>query len=102
MFENLEGPIRINLSAQKSIEMESAFGEIRKMIAEGLPTSIFIASDLMALAFLRALPLEAPRDFQIPNAGFNWVRREGAGWVVEAWACTAHLKPGSLDELANA
>lgn len=52
--------------------------------------------------YLRALPLEAPRDFQIPNAGFNWVRREGAGWVVEAWACTAHLTPGSLDELANA
>lgn len=37
VFENLEGPIRINLSAQKSIEMESAFGEIRKMIAESRP-----------------------------------------------------------------
>lgn len=37
VFENLEGPIRVNLSAQKSIEMESAFGEIRKMIAEGRP-----------------------------------------------------------------
>jgi high-affinity iron transporter len=37
VFENLEGPIRINLSAQKSIEMESAFGEIRKMIADGRP-----------------------------------------------------------------
>ncbi len=37
VFENLEGPIRINLSAQKSIEMESAFGEIRKMIAAGRP-----------------------------------------------------------------
>ena len=37
VFENLEGPIRINLSAQKSVEMESAFGEIRKMIAESRP-----------------------------------------------------------------
>lgn len=37
VFENLEGPIRINLSAQKSIEMESAFGEIRKMIADRRP-----------------------------------------------------------------
>ncbi|MFT4174109.1 MAG: FTR1 family iron permease [Rhodocyclaceae bacterium] len=37
VFENLEGPIRINLSAQKSIEMESAFGDLRKMIAQGKP-----------------------------------------------------------------
>ena len=32
VFENLEGPIRINISASKSYEMESAFGEIRRMI----------------------------------------------------------------------
>ena len=32
VFENLEGPIRINFSASKSYEMESAFGEIRRMI----------------------------------------------------------------------
>ncbi|OOF56502.1 iron permease [Rodentibacter genomosp. 2] len=35
VFENLEGPIRINFSAQKSYQMESTFGEIRKMIGEG-------------------------------------------------------------------
>ena len=29
-FENLEGPIRINFSAQKSYQMEATFGEIRK------------------------------------------------------------------------
>ncbi|GKX54576.1 iron permease [Leminorella grimontii] len=37
VFENLEGPIRINISAQKSYQMEAAFGEIRKMIGEGKP-----------------------------------------------------------------
>ena len=37
VFENLEGPIRINFSAQKSYQMEAAFGEIRKMIGEGKP-----------------------------------------------------------------
>ncbi|WP_058910071.1 FTR1 family iron permease [Entomohabitans teleogrylli] len=37
VFENLEGPIRINISARKSYEMESAFGEIRRMIGEGKP-----------------------------------------------------------------
>lgn len=37
VFENLEGPIRINISARKSYEMESAFGEIRRMIGEKKP-----------------------------------------------------------------
>lgn len=35
VFENLEGPIRINFSAQKSYQMETAFGDIRRMIGEG-------------------------------------------------------------------
>ena len=39
VFENLEGPIRINFSASKSYEMESTFGEIRKMIGDGKPLS---------------------------------------------------------------
>ena len=39
VFENLEGPIRINFSASKSYEMESTFGVIRKMIGEGKPLS---------------------------------------------------------------
>lgn len=37
VFENLEGPIRINISAQKSYQMESEFGEIRRLIGEGRP-----------------------------------------------------------------
>lgn len=37
VFENLEGPIRINISAQKSYQMEAMFGEIRRMIGEGKP-----------------------------------------------------------------
>lgn len=37
VFENLEGPIRINTSAQKSYQMESEFGVIRQMIGEGKP-----------------------------------------------------------------
>ncbi|WP_050539909.1 FTR1 family iron permease [Yersinia rohdei] len=37
IFENLEGPIRINISAQKSYQMEAAFGEIRRMMGEGKP-----------------------------------------------------------------
>ncbi|MEC5344532.1 FTR1 family protein [Brenneria populi] len=37
VFENLEGPIRINISAQKSYQLEAAFGEIRRLIGAGKP-----------------------------------------------------------------
>ncbi len=43
VFENLEGPIRINISANKSYEMESTFGDIRRMIGEGKPVADVLA-----------------------------------------------------------
>lgn len=36
VFENLEGPIRINVSSKKSYEMESKFRDFRKMINDGI------------------------------------------------------------------
>lgn len=51
---------------------ESAYRIGRKMIAEGLPGAVFIASDLMALAFIRALyehGVSVPRDISI--VGFD-------------------------------
>ena len=46
-------------------------------------------------------PLDAPRDFKIPNAALNWVRHGPEGWTMIAWAETAHLS-ASADELPNA
>lgn len=37
LFENLEGPIRINVSGRKAYAMESKFVKIRKLISEGAP-----------------------------------------------------------------
>ncbi len=51
---------------------DSGYAIGRRMIAEGLPTSIFVASDLMALGFIRALSeagLSAPADISI--VGFD-------------------------------
>lgn len=51
---------------------DSAYRIGQKMVAEGLPSSIFIASDLMALAFLRALyehGVRVPDDISI--VGFD-------------------------------
>ena len=48
VFENLEGPIRINISAKKSAEMEAEFGAIRRMISQGEPKDA-VAARLQAL-----------------------------------------------------
>jgi probable phosphoglycerate mutase len=49
--------------------------------------------------FVRGTPLEAPRDFLIPNAGINWIAWDGRRWAIEAWGDTRHLESGALDEL---
>ncbi|WP_347249144.1 histidine phosphatase family protein [Zoogloea sp.] len=46
-------------------------------------------------------PLDAPRDFTIPNAALNWIAWDGSVWSLIAWAEQAHLKQ-ALDELPNA
>ncbi|MCB1887532.1 MAG: histidine phosphatase family protein [Rhodocyclaceae bacterium] len=50
---------------------------------------------------IRGLDLQPQRDFLIPNAALNWVRREASGWTIEAWAQQAHLD-AARDELPNA
>lgn len=51
--------------------------------------------------FVRGNPLEAPRDFLIPNAGLNWIAAVDGQWHIESWGETAHLEPGALDELPS-
>lgn len=45
-------------------------------------------------------PLEAKRDFTIPNAALNWLEFDGAAWRLVAWADEAHLQ-SARDELPN-
>lgn len=44
------------------------------------------------------LPLSAPRDFGIPNAGLNRIEVTPEGWRIRAWADVAHLGR-ALDDL---
>lgn len=44
--------------------------------------------------------LGSPRDFPIPNAGFNWVELAGGAWRLGTWADLSHLA-GALDEVAG-
>lgn len=48
--------------------------------------------------FITGLPLSAPRDFGIPNAGLNRIEVTPSGWQIRSWADIAHLE-GALDDL---
>lgn len=48
--------------------------------------------------FVTGLPISAPREFGIPNAGLNRIEVTPAGWRIRAWAETAHLER-ALDDL---
>ena len=41
--------------------------------------------------------LDAPRDFSLPNAAFNWVEHRDNGWRLISWADCNHLQR-ALDE----
>ncbi len=43
-------------------------------------------------------PLDAPRDFAIPNCGINWIEVANGCWTLLSWAERGHLE-GALDEL---
>ena len=43
--------------------------------------------------------LDAKRDYELPNAGINWVEAAGDRWTVRAWGLTSHL-PSVMKTLA--
>jgi len=47
----------------------------------------------------RDKPLNAPRDFLIPNAAINWVSVRGNAWCLETWGQTEHLTNFGRDEM---
>ena len=48
--------------------------------------------------FIAGLPLSAPRNFGIPNAGLNRIEVTPSGWQIRSWADVAHLER-ALDDL---
>ena len=44
--------------------------------------------------------LDAPRDFSLPNAAFNWLEYGEAGWQLISWADCRHLNR-ALDEVTG-
>ncbi len=52
----------------------------------------------MVYRHAREVGLSSQRDFEIPNAGINWIEVTPAAWKVWAWAEVAHLE-AALDDL---
>ncbi len=52
----------------------------------------------MVYRHARAAGLSSPRDFEIPNAGINWIEVTPGEWKVWAWAEVSHLET-ALDDL---
>ncbi|NLF54218.1 MAG: histidine phosphatase family protein [Thauera phenolivorans] len=50
--------------------------------------------------FASGQPLEAARDFPIPNAALNWIEFDDGRWRLLSWADQAHLQ-FALDELPD-
>lgn len=61
---------------------------------------IFTHGGVLDILHRRAsgLPLSAPRDFEIPNAGLNWFEVVAGEWSILSWAERGHLAE-ALDEL---
>lgn len=53
--------------------------------------------------FVRQKPLQEKRDFDVPNAGLNWIQYQAEhsppSWHILEWGSTEHLKMSAMDEL---
>ena len=65
VFENLEGPIRVNVSAKRSFELESEFGAIRKLIVQGKPVEEVEARVKAQVAAIQAIVPKLEEGFHL-------------------------------------
>jgi len=65
IFENLEGPIRVNVSAAKSYELEAEFGDIRKAMIDGAPADAIEARIAAQIAAIEEVVPVLEEGFQI-------------------------------------
>ncbi|MDR1192400.1 MAG: FTR1 family iron permease [Verrucomicrobiales bacterium] len=84
VFENLEGPIRINISAKQSYAMEAMFGEIRRLIGAGVKLEVVQGkTDWLKAQLDAALPVL--RDGHQLRAESRDVTVAADGDIIEAW-----------------
>ncbi len=75
---------------------------IEDMLSEhaGGTLLVFTHGGVLDVLYRRATgkTLAAPRDFDIPNTGLNWIEVEAGRWSIRTWADRRHLAD-ALDEL---
>ncbi|HEX2566731.1 MAG TPA: histidine phosphatase family protein [Burkholderiales bacterium] len=66
---------------------------------EGKSVAVFTHGGVLDMfyRFIKGLPLQAARDFGIPNCGINRLALEGDRWSMQCWAEVAHLE-AALDD----
>lgn len=83
---------------------ERSVGAVSALAARhpGETLLVFTHGGVLEMVYRHATgrPLSSPRDFELPNAGFNWVEAGAQGWKVWAWADCAHLE-AALDDLED-
>lgn len=93
IFENLEGPIRVNISAKKAYELESEFSEIRKMIVRGEPYAEIagrvkdLLSELEALVPIleKGFVLRAEKELSVSQPHSTSASKDADKRVSDAW-----------------
>lgn len=106
IFENLEGPIRVNVSAKRSFELEAEFGKIRKLIKDGVPVETVRARIDAHVANLDALVpelekgfvirAEAPADANVPaQTAAQSPRTVAPHWAAVVEGIAADLRAGA-------
>lgn len=94
-FTPAGGESLLDLAARLS----NTFDDIVRRHA-GAAVAIFTHGGVLDILHRQASgrPLDAPRDFAIPNCGINWIEVYNGCWTLLSWAERDHLD-GSLDEL---
>ncbi len=104
-FEGRNAAYNFEHGESLSVMYERVTGKLQALAAAhpGQTIAVVLHGGILDIInrFVRGNPLEAPRDFLIPNAGLNWIAAVDGVWRIESWGETAHLEPGALDELPS-
>lgn len=99
VYENLEGPIRINISAKKNVELEEDFVAVRNMIAAKEPAAAIEKRIKIFMYELRALIPELEGGVELVAEATNEKKHQAQG--TESKAGTENIGPVWLQALEN-
>lgn len=93
---DFEGGESLRIFNERSLEVVGRLIERH----QGEQILVFTHGGVLEMVYrhARAVGLSSSRDFEIPNAGINWIEVTPGGWKVWAWAEVAHLET-ALDDL---